>query len=248
MAALRQALDEFLRAIYPECCPVCGSPGDRPGPCARHLIPGRDVPRCLHCADRLPAGLPDLSRCAACARRSLGLKRVLTLGDYHPGSSLREWILALKHRGRVSLARPLGIALANTWREAHPGALEMPLLVPVPLHPVRRLERGYNQAHLLAASIACELGASLLQALGRRRWTEPQGVGPLARTPNVLGAFQPRRGMRSRLEGRQVWLVDDVLASGATLKACARTLRAQGARRVAALVVARSVRLESLVD
>jgi len=150
---------------------------------------------------------------------------------------LREWVLALKHGGRRDLAAPLGALLGAlvTDRLGRGSAL-----VSVPLHPLRRLERGYDQALLLARAAAEASGGSVVRALARRRWTAPQGgAGARSRAANVRDAFAPRRGSARRIAGREVGLVDDVVTSGATASACARALRRAGARTVHVFCLAR---------
>jgi ComF family protein len=113
------------------------------------------------------------------------------------------------------------------------------LLVPVPLHPRRREERGFNQAELLAAELARRAGVDVaVGALVRRRDTSPQtGLSAAARRSNVAGAFVVRR--QSRVAGRAVVVVDDVMTTGATARACARALREAGVAEVRVLTAAR---------
>lgn len=222
---------------------MCGAGTDLGEPCREHDL-GReeDGPRCGRCAGRLAAALPDGTRCAGCVRRPPRITRALCLGDYAPGAPLRDWVLALKHGGRTDLAEPLGRALGLALAGAlEPASDRGPLLVPVPLHPLRRLERGHDQARLLARAAGRAAGVPVREVLRRRRWTEPQGspaAGP--RASALDGAFLVRRGAGRVLRGRAVWLVDDVLTSGATLSGCAAALRRAGAGPVAALVVARA--------
>lgn len=236
------ALCTFLDAIFPRRCPVCDGGMAGAGPCERHRITGvPEVPRCCRCALPIAQSLPDGFRCAACARRPPAFQRALTLGDYGPGGCLRDWVLALKHGGRRELAVPLGRALAQVLRRELAGSDRRPLLVPVPLHPLRRLERGYDQALLLARTLSADLGRPLLRALRRRRWTAPQGAqGSSSRTANVAGVFGVRRRHRAALAGARVWVIDDVLTSGATASECARELRRAGVSHVGVLVVARA--------
>jgi predicted amidophosphoribosyltransferase len=181
---------------------------------------------------------------------------VIALGDYASDAGLRDWILALKHRQRPDLARPLGLALGARWREWS-GAVSQSRLavresaasvceagavyVPVPLHLSRRIERGYDQAWLLAEAAAEASGAEALRALRRIRATPPQGTpGPLSRSSNVRAAFALRERARVELAGRAVWIVDDVLTSGSTAEECARVLRSARPRSVGVLCLARA--------
>ena len=120
----------------------------------------------------------------------------------------------------------------------HPRA--SPGRVPVPLHPSRLAERGYNQAALLGSRLAGHLGAQSLPLALERICDTPRQttLDRAARTRNVADAFRARP--RSRVSGRQVLLIDDVRTTGATLAACARALREAGATRVSAAVVART--------
>ena len=116
-------------------------------------------------------------------------------------------------------------------------------MVPVPLHPARLAERGYNQAALLAGGAAAELGCPLhARALARTRHTPQQArLSRSERLDNVIGAFRVRSvSEAAALRGRAVVLVDDVATTGATLSACAAALRAGGAASVTALVIARA--------
>jgi ComF family protein len=149
--------------------------------------------------------------------------------------SLREIIHAFKYDGRRSLAAPL----ARLMREAGAAALgDADFVVPVPLHPWRRLRRGFNQADDLARL----LEVPVCRALSRRRATRPQtDLDPAERHRNVRAAFGLSPFVRrSCLEGARVVIVDDVRTTGATLAACALVLEAAGAREVRAVTAARA--------
>ena len=240
----RALVRDLCDLIFPPACHLCGAPA-RPGQlaCAAHRLPrAPGGPRCGRCAGRLPPALPDGNDCAECRRRPLRLARVVALGDYRDPPVLREWILAFKHGGRPALAAPLGRLLARRLAAAD-GLDGEPVLVPVPLHPLRRLERGFDQALLLASEVSRRLDVPCRRALWRVRSTPPQGEPHAGgRASNVRGAFRLHPEERRHVEGRRVWLVDDVLTSGATAEACARVLRRGGARRVSALVLGRAAR------
>ena len=193
----------------------------------------------------MAAALVGADRCAGCRRESFGVERLVVLGDYRRQAQVREWVLAFKHGGRAELARPLAAALARRVRASVADGGAENVLVPVPLHPWRRLERGYDQAARLASELSDALGWPLARALARTRPTVVQGTaGATSRSANVRGAFGPERwrplARRAVAEAGRVWIVDDVVTSGATLRECARALRRLGARQVSALALARA--------
>jgi ComF family protein len=150
---------------------------------------------------------------------------------------LRELVHLFKYGGVTALARPLGRLL----RLAVPRDRGFDLIVPTPLHWRRRWTRGYNQAMLLARELAPALGLKPVNALRRTRATSTQaGLSRTARRANVAGAFVVRDP--SRIHGRRVLLVDDVMTTGATLRACAAALKRAGARSVSIAVLARAGR------
>ena len=181
---------------------------------------------------------PSRAMCPACRRRPpSAVEAARSAGDYD--GALRHIIHTFKYDARRSLASPLGELL----REAGGDLLqEASCVVPVPLHPWRRLYRGFNQA----ADLAAALPLPVVHALWRRRMTAPQtGLSAGGRRRNVRGAFflSPllrRRVMQAMIANRIVVLVDDVRTTGATLDACAHVLKDAGAKEVRALTVARA--------
>lgn len=151
--------------------------------------------------------------------------------------ALRQAIHQLKYQRVRRMAEPLGTLLASHVH-AHP--LPSDALIPVPLHPHRLRERGFNQSELLAHGVAQACGTLLHTAgLVRSRNTAHQmELDFLARQENVRGAFVWHSPSPPPV---RVLLVDDVLTTGATMSACAEALRAAGTREVRALVLARSL-------
>ncbi len=240
-------LGALLDLVFPAVCPVCGARSDDPPHrpfCARcwadlPLLPGSG---CAICG-RLFPGLPPALPCDGCRRAPPPVGFARAVGAYRDG--LRAAIHALKYGRRTVVARPLAALLADagarllpTAPGTGPGDL-IDALVPVPLHPARLAERGFNQAELLAAPCARAWQRPLLaHALLRRRPTRPQTeLDAAARRENVAGAFAVARPEEVR--GRRLLLVDDVLTTGATAWAAARALRQGGAAAVGVLVLAR---------
>ena len=235
----REWLAPLLDAIYPAKCRLCGARAENDVACDEHGLPqGLEGARCDRCAARLPPALPNGQRCGSCRRKRPPFPRVLALGEYEAGE-LREWLLALKHGKRQGLADPLGRELGALVVRSETTSAKA--LVPVPLHPLRRLERGYDQAHLLAEAASLVSGLPVVRALRRIRTTVPQGTpGAVSRSANVRAAFAPRVRLARLIEGRSVWLVDDVLTSGSTAAECTRVLARAGVKTAGVLVVARA--------
>jgi ComF family protein len=174
--------------------------------------------------------------CGRCRRGISPFEAGASLGPFE--GRLRTLIHELKFRGRRRVANRLAAALLEQPRVA---ALLLPgaVLVPVPLHPRRARQRGFNQAELLALALARRRRVALAaDALVRRANTSPQtGLSAAQRRRNVRRAFFVAR--RARIDGRRVVLVDDVVTTGATALECARVLRQAGASEVRLLTAAR---------
>jgi len=113
------------------------------------------------------------------------------------------------------------------------------LIVPVPLHPARLRERGFNQAHLLATMLGQKIGAPVSSVLERVRYTTTQtAFDRIDRMENLHNAFRLRK--KATVRELRVLLVDDILTTGSTLTECARVLREAGAQSIYAITAARA--------
>ncbi len=155
--------------------------------------------------------------------------------------AVRRAIHALKYRGERRLAEPFGAAIARRWRAAGVGG---DVLVPVPADAERVRARGYDQARLIAAVTARELGLPAADLVVRTRATAAQfDLDRSARFGNLGDAFalRPAATGPGSATVRDAWiiLVDDVVTTGATLSGCAAALLDGGALGVSAITVAR---------
>jgi ComF family protein len=152
----------------------------------------------------------------------------------HLSGPLREAIHRFKYRGLRVLSPVLGEMLYDCW-DAEPWPVDV--IVPVPLHPQRQRERGYNQSALLARELARHTGLPAVEGVLLRIVPTPPQVGlrAIERADNVRGAFRCRH---DALAGKHVLLVDDVLTTGATLRACANALLEGKAQAVWGLTLA----------
>jgi ComF family protein len=208
----------------------------RVGIVALHLFGELVAPmRCAAC-DVLVA--PRHLFCAACASSVMRAGPQAPLEDavFDYGGAVATAIARFKYAGRSDLAARFAGVMAGAADREHHRAIE--LVVPVPLHPSRLVERGFDQAALLALPVARRWGIPCApRALLRTRPTPPQAsLDRAARAANVADAF--RCALPEKVRGRRILLVDDVRTTGATLGACVDALDRAGAREVRTLVLA----------
>ena len=170
-----------------------------------------------------------------CLRDLPGIERVSVLLPYE--KLTRSLIHALKYHGAKSLGEPLGAMMAERMLKEAAFA-DGTLVVPVPLHPDKRGERGYNQCELLARGFAAACGLEVASGLVERtRNTDTQtALDPESRKSNVQGAF--RFTGAAGPESCRAVLVDDVLTTGSTILECAGALRDGGFSSISVCVVA----------
>ena len=233
-------LESALHVIFPPACVGCGaqvaSDFGLCGPCWRDMgfIAGLV---CDRCGGPL-AGTDDgrAEYCDDCLTMARPWDRGRAVCTY--GGKARDLVLALKHADRLDLVRPLAQWMA---RAAGPILTQGMIVAPVPLHWTRLLSRRYNQSALLSRAVARLARLDHCpDVLSRDRKTGTQdGKGRDDRFANIAGAIRAHPRRRSRMAGRHVLLVDDVMTSGATLGAAADACLAAGAAHVSVLVMAR---------
>jgi ComF family protein len=176
---------------------------------------------------------------AHCPKRRAAWQIDALVAPYSYSWPLDRQVQALKFDGKRALGRALGLLLTAEVRRRREAA---DALIPVPLHPARLRERGYNQAAEIARTVAAELGIPLhVHGIRRRKATASQSTLRLAeRRANVAGAFAVQR----TYAGLRVALVDDVITTGATVNALAAAVRSAGAASVVAWAIARTLEQE----
>lgn len=146
---------------------------------------------------------------------------------------VRAAIHLLKYSGAERIAEQFGALIAQ--KIVNDQKLSMSdIIVPVPLHPARKRERGYNQSELIARKIGEELNIrNEIHLLERTRQTQSQTLFDLeGRRKNIAGAFSIRRKLKDAAEGKNVLLIDDVITTGSTIRECAIALKENGAAEV----------------
>ena len=236
----RPLLAKLLDVLVPAPCLACNRPvpeqRDSFGlcPACRGRLVLWPSSGCASCGRPTSDAVPDGYRCGACRRRPPPYDGLLSAWSYQP--PIDSVLTGLKFRRLEYLGSHLGPALARRFRDRLAGC---DVVVPVPLHWWRYLQRGYNQAAAIARPLARELGLPVRRALRRRRPTPAQSrLSRGERQRNVAGAFATRRPVH--FAGRRDLLVDDVTTTGATLRTAAQCLLDAGAASVTALAAART--------
>jgi ComF family protein len=237
LAATRRLGRRVLDALLPPQCLACDTAVDEPGSlCA--VCFGRFTfitpPYCHVCGLPFETAIDDDAICGACLRDRPAFRHARAVFVYRDHG--RDLVLKLKHADRTDAAVHLAAWMVRVGGEL---IREADLLVPVPMHWRRLWLRTYNQAALLANTTAALARRPCgPDVLARRKPTRTQGgLNRAGRRLNVAGAFAVRRP--EAVQGKNLLLVDDVLTTGATADACARSLLRAGAARVDVLVLAR---------
>lgn len=227
-------LGALERLILPPTCLLCGAAGetglDLCAGCLDDLL--RNPVACPRCATPLAAGRGD--PCTRCRAQPPAFDRAFVPFRYQPPVDVL--ITRLKFGGCLACARLLGELFAAALTER--GNPLPDGIVPVPLHPRRLRERGFNQSLELARAAARRFGIPLwIDGLRRVRHTVPQTqLDARQRQTNPLGAF----ALNMPLPGTRIALIDDVVTTGSTINECARVLRAGGAADIEIWAIGRA--------
>jgi ComF family protein len=235
-----KALRALASLFYPATCVVCATNVERSeylcADCHRRA-PRIVAPFCAKCSEPFPGAITQTFNCANCEHRVLHFD--CAVAAYRSRDVVRQLVHEFKYARQRHLRHPIAGWLRETLRDPRLHGRHFDVIVPVPLHPARERERGFNQATLLAELLAPTITTPLRPVLERTRYTTTQTAYDRAeRMENLHGAFRLRKNQDVR--DLRVLLIDDVLTTGSTLSECARVLRAAGAVSVHAATAARA--------
>jgi len=238
--AIPKTFHALASLFYPATCVVCGANVERPeylcADCQRRA-PRIVAPFCAKCSEPFPGAITQAFSCANCEHRVLHFD--CAVAAYRSRGLVRKLVHEFKYARQRHLRYPVAAWLRETLRDPRLHGRHFDVIVPVPLHPARERERGFNQAMLLAELLAASTTVPLRAVLERTRYTTTQTAYDRAeRMENLHGAFRLRKNKDVR--DLRVLLIDDVLTTGSTLSECARVLKAAGAVSVHAATAARA--------
>ena len=210
----KKILDDVLSLLYPRLCMLCNAQVQK----GDHL--------CLSCETSLPKTDYHTLKDNPITEKFYGRVKVEFGAAYYlfgVGNKAKELIHHLKYKNKPQLGYYMGSVYADVLKksEVFPA---IDAIIPVPLHPLKLHQRGYNQSERIGKGLADNLGIPLdTQTLLRGEYTETQTrKSRMTRMENVKSAFELHQA--EKLKGKHVLIVDDVLTTGATIEACALTL------------------------
>ncbi len=237
--ALRNPFRGLVSLLYPSACAVCATtiePGTQLCVGCADAASRLRAPFCERCSQPFAGAITDSFTCANCHDRVLHFDAAVSA--YRSRGVVRQVMHDFKYGGLLHLRKPLASWLGETLDDPRLAGRRFDCIVPVPLHPARERERGFNQADILARLLSRQIKVPVRSLLQRIRYTTTQTqFDRHERMQNLAGAFRLRRG--GVVRDLRVLLVDDVLTTGSTLSECAEVLKKAGAVSVHAATAAR---------
>jgi competence protein ComFC len=240
MPAKLDLIGAVASLLYPPACAICSANvatgqylcGDCDAKVVR-IVP----PFCAKCSEPFSGAITSIFTCANCAHRALHFDAAVAV--YRSRGIIRRVMLEFKYHRQIHLRHLVARWLFAALDDGRLRGRVFDLIVPVPLHPARERERGFNQSALLAQLLSAQIVVASKPALERIRYTTTQTAFDRAeRMQNLHGAFRLRKNADVR--DLRVLLIDDVLTTGSTLSECARVLKWAGAACVYAATAARA--------
>lgn len=237
---MRQLLKSFLDLVFPPLCLHCQETLEAEHPlfcktCLLQVIPANPAERCPYCFSLEFNPLSQKS-CSNCIENPLFIDQVGAVFDYEgpPATLVRQ----LKYGGKTYLAQGAGAYMAAQFI-----ALNWPIpdvIIPMPMARLKKLDRGFNQSVLLANAFASILGCPVSELIKRKSGDYSQaGLDFSQRLKLNSSSFSVKPN--TKLYGKTVLLIDDVMTTGTTLKCCAEALRPAFPDHIYALTLCRAL-------
>jgi competence protein ComFC len=233
-------LGAIASLLYPPVCTICGA-NIRAGEYLCSQCESKTIrivaPFCQTCSEPFDGAITNAFTCANCAQRTIHFDAAVAA--YRSRGIVREIIHNFKYKRQIYLRHLVARWLCAALNDERLRERRFDIIIPVPLHPARQRERGFNQASLLAELLGAQMSIQSKPALERIRYTTTQtALDRAERMENLHNAFRLRKNMDVR--GLRVLLIDDILTTGSTLSECARVLKRAGAISVHAATAARA--------
>jgi competence protein ComFC len=233
-------LEAAVSLLYPPVCTICG----RSVRAGEYLCDQCEVkavrivaPFCQTCSEPFEGSITDVFTCANCAHRTIYFDAAVAA--YRGRGIVRQIIHEFKYGRQIHLRHLVARWLHAALDDERLCGRRFDVIVPVPLHPTRQRERGFNQASVIAELLGAQTSIPVKRLLERTRYTTTQtALDRSERMENLHNAFRLRKNTNVR--GLRVLLVDDVLTTGSTLNECARILKRAGALSIHATMAARA--------
>lgn len=232
----------LIDIIFPPRCILCSELVARQGDLCTECWNNIDFitdPLCDCCGIPFEYKVEGEVLCGECILNRPVYNKSRTVFDYNDNS--RKLITRFKYADKIHACNSFAKWMQRAGSEIIKNS---DLIVPVPLHRIRLFTRRYNQSALLAGALGKLCGLPVYQRmLVRRKYTTPQaGLTRTQRIKNVRYAFAVNKKLSHMLNGKNVILVDDVITTGATIDACAKTLLKGGAASVNVLTIAKTIK------
>lgn len=226
-------IENILDFFFPKRCLGCGKAGAFVCEVCEEKLPFLEDQYCAVCG-RLSVGGFTHERC----RGSLAPERFMSLFKYQ--GVARALVGSFKYEKVTSLLPTLHLYINEFLKESAVQLGEETLVTFVPIHPLKLLERGFNQSEMVAGELGRREGLLMLPVLEKIQETPSQTkLSKKERKENVAGSFGLARKYAKEIMGRDILLVDDVFTTGATLLECSKVLKKAGARFVYLLTLAK---------
>src|SRR2546423_2204684 len=242
MIALRkfELFEAATSLLYPPLCALCGGK-TQAGEYLCEQCEAKAMrivaPFCQQCSEPFEGAIATAFTCANCAHRTMHFDAAVAA--YRGRGVVRQIIHEFKYGRQIHLQHLVARWLCAALDDERLRGRKFDVIIPVPLHPSRQRERGFNQAKLIAQLLSVDSSIPAKPLLKRVRYTTTQtALDRAERMENLHNAFRLRK--KADVRALRVLLVDDVLTTGSTLSECARVLKRAGALSVYAATAARA--------